>query len=129
MRICRRRFGTVAAGALASAALGSACRVNLEPREGGGEAEAGRLTVRPPDKASASKGETRALGLDPARDAILKIPANAGSAPLPLIVLLHGAGGSGERQLQRFGSAPDTAGVAVLAPDSRGSTWDAIRGG
>ena len=47
---------------------------------------------------------------------------------MPLLVLLHGAGGSAERQLLRMGSAPSDAGVAVLAPDSRDQTWDAIRG-
>jgi phospholipase/carboxylesterase len=67
------------------------------------------------------------LGLDHERDAILQLPAKATGAPLPLFVLLHGAGGSAEGVLGRLGSAPDEAGVAVLAPDSRGSSWDAIR--
>jgi predicted esterase len=31
--------------------------------------------------------------------------------------------------LRRLGAAADEAGIAVLAPDSRGSTWDAIRDG
>ena len=44
-------------------------------------------------------------------------------------MLLHGAGGSGEGILRRLGAAADEAGVAVLAPDSRDSSWDAIRGG
>ena len=38
------------------------------------------------------------------------------------------AGGSGERMLRRLGTAGDAAGVALLAPDSRASTWDGIRG-
>jgi phospholipase/carboxylesterase len=37
--------------------------------------------------------------------------------------------GRAERLLARFGSTPDEAGLAVLAVDSRGTTWDAIRGG
>jgi predicted esterase len=45
-----------------------------------------------------------------------------------LLVLLHGAGGSGEGVLRRLGSAADEAGLAVLAPDSRDASWDAIRG-
>lgn len=49
--------------------------------------------------------------------------------PLPLFVLLHGAGGSGPGVLRHLGSAADEAGIAVLAPDSRDSSWDAIRGG
>jgi phospholipase/carboxylesterase len=43
--------------------------------------------------------------------------------------LLHGASGSGEGVLRRFGSIPDNAGIAVLAPDSRSSTWDALEEG
>lgn len=69
------------------------------------------------------------LGLDEVRDAILQLPAKAAGAPLPLLVLCHGAGGSAEGVLERLGPAPAEAGVAVLAPYSRGSSWDAIRDG
>ena len=48
--------------------------------------------------------------------------------PAPLAVILHGAGGSARRVLSLF-SVADELGVIVLAPESRGSTWDAIRGG
>src|SRR5207247_1244714 len=60
---------------------------------------------------------------------ILQMPATPASTPLPLLVLLHGAGGSGAGVLRRVGAAADQAGVAVLAPDSRDSTWDGIRSG
>ena len=43
--------------------------------------------------------------------------------------MLHGAGGSADRFLKRFADAPAKAGVALLVPASRGSTWDAIGGG
>ena len=57
------------------------------------------------------------------------IPAGAPAAPLPLMVLLHGAGGNGGNMLKRLGAAPDAAGIAILAPDSRDArTWDGIRG-
>jgi predicted esterase len=69
------------------------------------------------------------LEIGGARDAVLQLPSIVPDGPLPLFVLLHGAGGSGEGVLRRVGSAADAAGVAVLAPDSRDSTWDAIRGG
>ena len=121
--ITRRYFGAIAGGTLASFVLGGACHRVSEPREG----DDGRLTARPRgDVETSAKGE-RALGLDPARDAILQVPTKATSAPLPLFVLFHGAGGSAEGVLGRLGSAPDEAGVAVLAPDSRDSSWDAIR--
>ena len=120
--ITRRHFGIVAGGALASFALGEACHLDTEAQP----ADAGRLTARPrPDGRTSTEGQ-RALGLGRARDAILRIPPRAASA-LPLFVLLHGAGGSGERVLRRLSSACDEAGVAVLAPDSRESSWDAVR--
>src|SRR5205085_5654887 len=48
---------------------------------------------------------------------------------VPLLVFLHGATQSGEGMMRRIGPAADQAGVAVVAPDSRGTTWDAIRDG
>jgi predicted esterase len=81
-------------------------------------------------EARSAKAEgTHALGLERGRDAILQLPGNAASAALPLLVLLHGASGSGEGVLRRIGPAARDAGVAVLAPDSRESTWDGIRDG
>jgi phospholipase/carboxylesterase len=120
--ITRRHFGVITGGAIASFALG-ACQRGLESRQPGD----GRLTARPRANVETSaKGES-GLGLGRERDAILQLPAKATGAPLPLFVLFHGAGGRAEGVLERLGSAPDEAGVAVLAPDSRGSSWDAIR--
>jgi predicted esterase len=119
----RRRFGATIGGALASFALGGACHSASEPRD----ADEGRLTARPRAHGETSGRGERALGLDSARDAILHLPPKAAGDPLPLIVLFHGAGGSAEGVLRRLGSAPDDAGVAVLAPCSRDSSWDAIR--
>ena len=125
MIISRRTFGATLAGALASVAAGSACRGWAEA----GPGQDGRLTARPRKGAQSSAVGERALGLDRGRDAILHVPAQTIAGPVPLLVLLHGAGGSGASMLRRLGSAPDDAGVAVLAPDSRGPSWDAIRGG
>ena len=119
----RRRFGATACGTFASFAFGGACRLASEPLH----ANDGRLTARPRANASTPAGGTRALGLERERDAILQLPTKPTKAPLPLLVLLHGANGSGQGVLRRLGSAADEAGVAVLAPDSRDSTWDAIR--
>ena len=123
--VSRRRFATIAGGVLASFASGGACRIESEPAQ----PNDGRLVARPQGGISASSEGTRALGLDRSRDALLQVPATAASAPLPLFVLFHGAGGSGEGVLRRLGQAAAAAGVVVLAPDSRDSTWDAIREG
>src|SRR4030095_8112452 len=68
------------------------------------------------------------LGLDRERDAILQLPKNSGSSPLPLLVMLHGATKSAEDMFWYLGSTHEEAGVAVLAPHSRDYTWDAIGG-
>jgi predicted esterase len=132
-QVTRRRFGATIGGALVSFVLGACDRIGHSLS--GAETNDGRLTARPraditreTPGATSAKGE-RALGLERGRDAILKLPANAPDAPLPLLVLLHGAGGSGAGVLRRLGAAADDAGVAVLAPDSRDSSWDAIRDG
>lgn len=122
-RVTRRHFGAIAGGTLASFAFGTAYQGSERQHRGDG-----RLTACPRPGITSSGGGSRPLGLGAARDAILQLPAKAAAAPLPLLVLLHGAGGSGAGILRRLGSFGDDAGVAVLAPDSRDSTWDAIRG-
>ncbi len=121
----RRRFITTAGGALASVAFGGGgCHQLASPYP-----DDGRLNARPRATVSTSAERERPLRLDSDRDAILRVPSAARGAALPLLVLLHGATGSGAGVLRRFGSVPDDAGVAVLAPDSRSSTWDAIEEG
>jgi phospholipase/carboxylesterase len=119
--LTRRRFGAVAGGAVASIALGG-CQLRL-PAAG----LDGRLQARPVPGVKTTARGTAALGLGAERDAILQMPTKASTGPVPLLVLLHGAGGAGDRILRRLGPTADAAGIAVLAPDSRGSTWDAIR--
>jgi len=69
------------------------------------------------------------LGLDQERDASLQLPPNVGQSPLPLFVMLHGATQSADDMFGYLGSTFEDAGVAVLAPNSRDTTWDAISGG
>jgi predicted esterase len=141
--ITRRWFGTVVGGAIASFACGS--EHAFGGLGGAVDANDGRLSARPapsdangpgaegpaPSDAKGRRAEagSHALGLERGRDAILQVPAKAAATTSPLLVLLHGAGGSGEGVLRRVGPAADEAGVVVLSPDSRGSTWDAIRDG
>ena len=124
--ISRRRFGSVTGAALATFALGG-CRGTAA------SGDQGRLTARPAAGARSTarpSAGTHQLTLAAGRDAILMVPAGAPAAPLPLLVLLHGAGGNGGNMLRRLGGAVDAAGIAVLSPDSRDPrTWDGIRGG
>lgn len=60
------------------------------------------------------------------RDGILYIPQRASSAvPLPLLVWLHGGGGS-SNDIKRLFPMAEEQGVAVLALDARHNTWDGI---
>jgi predicted esterase len=121
----RREFTAIAGGALASFAFtGGACHELASTY-----ADDGRLAARPRPNVSTSAEGERALRLESDRDAILRVPKVAPGTAVPLLILLHGATGSGAGVLRRFGSIPDGSGIAVLAPDSRSSTWDAIEEG
>jgi len=119
---------------MASLALNVGCR-----RGWAGLPNDGRLAVRPsaPDKpfggpsplGSSSVGRQIYLGLDRDRDAILQLPKSSTDAPLPLLVFLHGATQTAEDMFWYLDSAPDETGVAILAPNARETTWDAITDG
>jgi predicted esterase len=120
----RRRFAISAGCSLVSAAFGSAC-VAIPSAAAG---EDGRLTARP--RAGAVTSLTGGpLGLGRGRDGTIQMPSKMPGGKVPLLVYLHGASGNGAGQLRRIGPPADQAGVAVLLPDSRNGTWDAIRGG
>lgn len=120
----RREFCASVGSAVAALTLGNACR-----RIGGSEiASDGRITVRPRTGVKTSTTGQIMLGLDHERDAVLQIPKNASQTPLPLLVMLHGATQSAEDMFWYLGSLHEETGVAVLAPNSRDRTWDAIRG-
>ena len=122
-RVTRRQFSRTTACALGSFVLGDACIVATRSEQ----VDDARLSARPTGRIAAP-ATSGALGLAEGRDAILQLPSAAAAGPLPLLVLLHGATGSGAGMLRRVGAAADEAGIAVLAPDSRGGSWDAIRG-
>lgn len=116
--VCTRR--EFCAIAVASVALGASCGL----KQG-----TGRLTARPRNGVKTSASGQITLGLDRDRDAILRLPPAAGESPLPLFVMLHGATQSADDMFWYLDSTSDEAGVAVLAPNSRDTTWDAIGGG
>jgi len=119
----RREFCVLTGGVVASVALESGCR----GVSGFGFPNDGRLSARPRTDVKTSATGQIMLGLDSHRDAVLQIPKSAGQSPLPLLVMLHGATQSAEDMFWYLGSTNEEAGVAVLAPNSRGTTWDAIR--
>ena len=114
-------------GAGIAAVLASAC--------GGGSGSAvqpepakARLGSRPgPTSPAELQPGAQPLGIGSGRDGILYLPQGYDSATqLPLVLMLHGSGGSGRRAAARLVPHADRAGFIVLAPDSRRHTWDAI---
>jgi predicted esterase len=88
-----------------------------------------RLSARPgPPSGQALTPGLHPLRLGDRRDGLLLVPA--GAAPgAPLVVALHGAGGTGRQMADLLAVEAERRGLLVLAPDSRGATWDVIRGG
>lgn len=82
----------------------------------------GRLTARP--RAGVKTSATGQIKLE--RDAVLQIPNNASDKPLPLLIMLHGATQRADDMFRYLGPAHEEAGVAVLAPNSAGTTWDKL---
>ena len=125
--ISRRQFGLTAGSVLASVVFGDACATAATSATSAEDRE-GRLTVRP--RAGVATSLTSGpLGLgDSGRDGVIQMPAKATNGPMPLLVFLHGATQGAASVVRRIGPAADEAGVVLLAPESRGTTWDAIRG-
>src|SRR5215213_2697769 len=121
-KFTRRNFCALATSTLTAFGLGSACRL------GPAVANDGRLKPLPRNNVKTAATGQVMLGLDRERDAILQLPKAAGQSPLPLLVMLHGATQSAEDMFWYLGSTHEEAGVAVLAPNSRDITWDAIGG-
>lgn len=88
-----------------------------------------RLTARPGEPTLEPPTGRASLGLGTIRDGFLYVPESYDpEVPAPLFVALHGFGGSADN----WESYPDRAesrGMIFLAIDSRGETWDTIRGG
>jgi predicted esterase len=70
------------------------------------------------------------LGLDAARGGYLYVPMGYREGrPAPFALLLHGAGEDARDGLALLRQQADAAGLILLAPSSRGPTWDLVMGG
>ncbi|HST93299.1 MAG TPA: PHB depolymerase family esterase [Microvirga sp.] len=107
--------------------------MNLDPSEQtDADAQAGRLLARPGTVEQPAGGAPgrHPLGLGRGRDGVVLVPARAdATAPAPMILALHGAGGLATHVIDLFSRPAERRGIIVLAPESRASTWDVIRGG
>jgi phospholipase/carboxylesterase len=108
--------------ALVAALVAAACATEVANRPG-------RLTARPHKNAALiiARGELP-LGLgDDKRDGRIYVPAQP-RAKYPVLLLLHGATGSGAHIERKFQQLADEFGFIIVAPDSRGPTWDVRTG-
>jgi len=125
MKPNRREFTSLLGSATAALAVGAGCDLGAFVAQ-----SVGRLTKRPKAGVKTTVRGHVPLKLGGLRDGWLDVPsAIPANEPMPLAIMLHGAGGAADRFRARFNSIPETAGVAALWVDSRGDTWDAIRGG
>ncbi|WP_239014715.1 alpha/beta hydrolase [Archangium violaceum] len=93
------------------------------------ETKEGRLHARPhlPSVEAEPARGPRPLGLGGERDGLLYIPKGyQADRPMPLVVMLHGAGGDARHALSPWQELADEVGLLLLAPESRGPTWDLI---
>jgi phospholipase/carboxylesterase len=76
----------------------------------------------------AGKSGTNPIGLGSRRDGLAYIPESAlPDNPRPLLIMFHGAGASATDVLPMIAEAAERQAVMVLAPDSRGATWDVLQ--
>ncbi|MDQ1738794.1 MAG: phospholipase/carboxylesterase [Pseudonocardiales bacterium] len=91
---------------------------------------AGQLSARPgsPTGQPLPAGLHRLASAGHAESALFVPPSATTGGALPLVVLLHGATGHPERALPVLRADAERGGFLLLAPKSRGHTWDIIGG-
>ena len=101
----------------------------MAPRQ---SSEDGVLLSRPAQTkaATARASGTFTIGLGVPRDGFIHVPANTRpDDALPLLIMLHGAGASATDVLPMVVDCAERHGVLMILPQSRGATWDMLRGG
>ena len=116
--ISRRRF--LAASAATGAVLATGCSLQSVATSAFDD----RLKSRPGIPTRSAAIGIQRLGLSAGRDGLIYVPASAQTTQNnPLLVLLHGAGGSASNWFGSYGARADASGIVMLAIDSREPTW------
>lgn len=103
------------------------------------QVETGTLMARPDEYKDEYRGEfsgqtsvptgLHALKLGKTRDGLIYVPkAYQANKPSPLVLMLHGASGTAKQSIDLLQKWADSYGTILVAPDSRGRTWDLILG-
>ena len=124
--ITRRRFlGLTSLGiAGTAAALAGGDSAGAQGASEATASEAARLKARPRKPTQPVKPGLQELGLAKGQDGIFAVPRNyKPNKPVPFMLMLQGALGR-TNELIRFCKEAAGAGIAIVAPDFRGRTWD-----
>lgn len=85
-----------------------------------GATGAGSAAQKPTSQTLSFDGHERAYQL--------LIPAQASAGPVPLIVLLHGRGGSGDQPMAAWRDLAHAQGIAIAAPNALAEGWALLQG-
>ncbi len=91
------------------------------------DANQGQLSARPQTVTRAA--DTGLITVEEARgrSGLLYVPESyRPEKPAPLVVMLHGAGGTAQHSIELARRHAETSGFILLAPTSAGPTWDII---
>jgi phospholipase/carboxylesterase len=105
----------------------------MSPLPWSASADAARLTARPAASGSACGAPTpglQALDVGPGPEVLVRVPTPSDDAdPHHLVLTLHGAGGDARGGLAPLLPHADSHRLLLLAPSSRGNTWNVITEG
>ncbi|HUQ18616.1 MAG TPA: alpha/beta hydrolase-fold protein [Gemmatimonadaceae bacterium] len=128
LTVTRREFVQSVGVSLVAAACSPAAKPDVAP-----ETSYAMLRSRPGRRTENAKIGWQRLGLEigSGRDGWMYVPPSySNDTPMPLIVLLHGAGGQGGDWTRLpVADVFDNPAMIVVAPDSRDRSWDLRLGG
>jgi phospholipase/carboxylesterase len=118
----RRAFCTTLLASGAALSCGILDSVDPDPRRA-------RLTARPSPPTGSIEPGFHALWSGPPVSFLVVPDTYVPSRPLPLVVALHGAGGTAQGPIDLLGPYAQSDEFLLLVPESDRPTWDVIQGG